>query len=239
MKLTKILLLLLLSAALASCTGASTDETTNTGDDDVINVESQSAPDTSIETVSDVDPTAICEANTPAEDAPTTTFPQAEQVIEDGVDYVAVFCTSAGAIAVDLYEDETPITINNFVFLATSDYYNNQIFHRVIENFMAQGGDPTGTGRGGPGYQFTDEFVQGLEFDEPYLLAMANAGPGTNGSQFFITFVETPHLNGRHTIFGEVIQGQQAVDSIQLRDPRFADAPATDLQTIVIVEREG
>ena len=238
MKLTKLLLLLVLSFALASCTGADSGESADTGNDNVVNVDSQSAPDTEIEAVDEIDADAICEENTPASDAPTTTFAEPEQILEDGVDYVAIFCTSVGAIAVDLYEDATPVTVNNFAFLASVDYYNNQIFHRVIPDFMAQGGDPTGTGRGGPGYQFQDEIVQGLQFDEPYLLAMANAGPGTNGSQFFITFEPTPWLDGRHTIFGEVIEGQQVVDSIQIRDPQAGGA-ATDLQTVVVVAREG
>src|SRR5688572_14124487 len=120
-------------------------------------------------------------------------------------------CTDAGAIYIDLLEDFAPATVNNFVFLAQNNYYDNTIFHRVLEDFMAQGGDPTGTGSGGPGYQFRDEFAPFLTFDRPYLLAMANAGAGTNGSQFFITTAETPHLDFRHTIFGDVLEGQENV----------------------------
>ncbi|MCA9912212.1 MAG: peptidylprolyl isomerase, partial [Anaerolineae bacterium] len=117
----------------------------------------------------------LCDSATPTEPA-TRSYSQAEQVLEDGVDYQAIFCTDAGPIYVDLFEDQTPVTVNNFVFLAQNNYYDNTIFHRVIQDFMAQGGDPTGTGMGGPGYQFQDEIVQGLTFDTPGLLAMANAG---------------------------------------------------------------
>ena len=106
------------------------------------------------------------------------------------------------------------MTVNNFVFLARDGFYNNVIFHRVIPGFMIQGGDPNGTGTGGPGYQFQDEFDSSLVFDRTGILAMANAGPGTNGSQFFITVAPTPHLNGAHTIFGEVTGGQDVVDTI-------------------------
>jgi cyclophilin family peptidyl-prolyl cis-trans isomerase len=177
----------------------------------------------------------ICEQASPAVEPETRTYPAAEQVLEDGVDYQAIMCTDVGAIYLELFEDRTPVTINNFVFLATNNYYNNTIFHRVLADFMAQGGDPTGTGSGGPGYQFEDEFLSDLGFDRPYLFAMANAGAATNGSQFFITFVPTEYLNGLHTIFGEVIAGQDVVDSIMLRDPSVPNAPATTLQTVVIV----
>ncbi|MBE2184982.1 MAG: peptidylprolyl isomerase [Anaerolineae bacterium] len=151
------------------------------------------------------------------------------------MDYRAILCTDAGAIYVDLFETLTPETVNNFVFLAQSGYYNNTSFHRVIEGFMAQGGDPTGTGSGGPGYQFDDEFVGFLNFDRPGLLAMANAGPGTNGSQFFITTALTPHLDYAHSIFGEVLEGQDVVANIQLRDPATATTPGTVLQTVLII----
>ena len=123
-------------------------------------------------------------------------FQEAETVLEPDVDYRAIFCTTAGTVYVDLYESLTPMTVNNFVFLAQQGYYDNTTFHRVIPDFMVQGGDPTATGSGGPGYQFGDEPVGFLTFDRPGLLAMANAGPGTNGSQFFITTVPdaTPQL---------------------------------------------
>src|SRR3982751_4343895 len=116
----------------------------------------------------------------------------------------ATLQTNHGTIAVELFDDAAPKTVENFTKLARDGFYDGVIFHRVIPNFMIQGGDPTGTGRGGPGYQFADEFHPDLQFSKPYLLAMANAGPGTNGSQFFITVGPTPHLNRKHTIFGEV-----------------------------------
>jgi cyclophilin family peptidyl-prolyl cis-trans isomerase len=193
--------------------------------------------DSSLLAITPGSPEAICEQATPAVDSTVSEYTQAEQVIQQGVDYRAIFCTDVGAIYIDLFEDRTPVTVNNMVFLAQNNFYNNTIFHRVLEGFMAQGGDPTGTGSGGPGYRFQDETFPDLMFDRPYLLAMANAGPGTNGSQFFITFVPTPHLNMAHTIFGEVISGQQVVDSIMLRDPQVGGA-ATTLQTVVIVTPE-
>lgn len=139
--------------------------------------------------------------------------------------------TNYGDIVIDLFGNHAPVTVENFIGLAKGEkdystqnakgeqsgpFYDGAIFHRIIENFMIQGGDPTGTGRGGPGYQFEDEFHPELQFDRPFLLAMANAGPGTNGSQFFITVVPTPHLNGAHTIFGEVVDdaSKKVVDEI-------------------------
>lgn len=180
-------------------------------------------------------PAAICEAAVPAEEPTTREFTQAEQVTEPGVDYRAILCTEAGAVYVDLLEDAAPVTVNNFVFLAQQNFYNNTTFHRVIADFMAQGGDPTGTGTGGPGYQFQDEFAGYLTFDTRGWLAMANAGPGTNGSQFFITTVPTPHLNFAHTIFGQVLEGQSNVEAIELRDPETATEPGTTLNTVVII----
>ncbi len=162
-------------------------------------------------------------------------FEQAEQVIDAASDYRAIICTSAGAIYVDLYEQLTPITVNNFVFLAGQGYYDGTSFHRVIPQFMAQGGDPTGTGRGGPGYQFEDEPIGFLTFDRPGLLAMANAGPGTNGSQFFLTTVPTPHLNYKHTIFGEVLAGQEIVEAIRERDPSSATEMGETLHNLLII----
>ena len=178
---------------------------------------------------------AICDAAVPAPEPETRTFSAPEQVLETSVDYRAIFCTEAGPIYIDLLEEYTPLTVNSFVFLAQQGYYNNTMFHRVLDQFMAQGGDPTGTGTGGPGYQFGDEFVGFLHFDRPGWLAMANAGPGTNGSQFFITTVPTPHLDSRHTIFGEVLDGEENVAAIRLRDPQVDAEPGTALQAVVIV----
>lgn len=141
--------------------------------------------------------------------------------------YTATIRTNLGTMVIDLFADQAPVTVNNFIFLANDGYYDGLIFHRVIPSFMIQGGDPTGTGGGGPGYKFQDEFVSGLTFDQPGRLAMANAGPGTNGSQFFVTTVPTPHLNGAHTIFGQVAQGQDVADAISLTQTGAQNRPAT------------
>ena len=158
----------------------------------------------------------------------------------------AIFHTNQGDIAVDLFGNHAPETVANFVGLAqgTKDYsepnasgtneghfYDGAIFHRIIDNFMIQGGDPTGPGRGGPGYKFVDEFHPELQFDRPFLLAMANAGPGTNGSQFFITTTATPHLNNRHTIFGEVTdkESQKVVAKIGRVATDRMDRPQDDV----------
>jgi peptidyl-prolyl cis-trans isomerase B (cyclophilin B) len=121
-------------------------------------------------------------------------------------------------IEATLFASQTPMTVANYLNLAKKDYYNDIKFHRVIANFMIQGGDPTGTGSGGPGYKFGDEFVPGLKHSKPGIFSMANAGPGTNGSQFFITHLPTPHLDGRHTVFGEVTKGQDVVNAIRQGD---------------------
>ncbi|MCB0269002.1 MAG: peptidylprolyl isomerase [Calditrichaeota bacterium] len=128
--------------------------------------------------------------------------------------------TSKGDIRMELYADKTPLTVANFVNLANRGYYDNLIFHRVIPDFMVQGGCPNGDGRGGPGYRFEDEFVRDLKHDSPGILSMANAGRGTNGSQFFITHVPTPWLDNNHTVFGKVLDDsdQKVVDSIRQGD---------------------
>ena len=154
--------------------------------------------------------------------------------LEAGKDYSARITTDAGDIVVDLYEDQTPITVNNFVTLANQGFYDNTSFHRVIEGFMAQAGDPTGTGSGGPGYQFADEIVPELTFDGAGVLAMANAGPNTNGSQFFITYDKTDWLNGLHTIFGKVTEGEDVLKAIKVRDPQTATEPGTMIEKITI-----
>jgi len=133
-------------------------------------------------------------------------------------DLVAVFNTAKGDIRVELFPAEAPITVANFVNLSTRGYYNGLKFHRVIANFMVQGGDPTGTGMGGPGYNFGDEFSPLRRHDSAGVLSMANSGPGTNGSQFFITHGPTPHLDGKHSVFGKVSSGQEVVDAIAQND---------------------
>ena len=151
--------------------------------------------------------------------------------------YFAVFKTEKGDIKFELFADKAPQTVNNLVFLAREGYYDNTTFHRVIANFMAQGGDPTGSGMGGPGYKFGDEFHPSLQFDDAGILAMANAGPGTNGSQFFITFGPTPHLNNHHTVFGKVVEGMDVLKAISIRDPQRARTPGDTLKTVEIVEK--
>lgn len=130
----------------------------------------------------------------------------------------AVFATAKGEIRVALFSGEAPITVANFINLVKRGYYDGLKFHRVIANFMIQGGDPTGTGRGGPGYDFADEFSPARRHDSAGVLSMANAGPGTNGSQFFITHGPTPHLDGKHSVFGKVASGQEVVDAIAEND---------------------
>lgn len=150
--------------------------------------------------------------------------------------YTATLHTDKGDIVLELFADKTPKTVNNFVFLAREGFYDNTMFHRVIANFMAQGGDPTGTGRGGPGYRFADEFHPSLKHNKPGILSMANAGPGTNGSQFFITHVPTDWLDGKHSVFGQVTGGMDVLMSIPPRDPARVDAPAIYIKSISIVE---
>ena len=130
-----------------------------------------------------------------------------EMIIDPAKKYTATITTDKGAMVLELFAEKTPKTVNNFVFLSQEGFYDGIVFHRVIPDFMAQGGDPTGTGRGGPGYRFEDEFHPELKHDKPGILSMANAGPGTNGSQFFITHVPTPHLNNKHSVFGQVTEG--------------------------------
>jgi cyclophilin family peptidyl-prolyl cis-trans isomerase len=152
-------------------------------------------------------------------------FEKAEQVLEPLMDYQALIKTNKGPIRIDLFEDQAPKTVNNFVFLARNHYYDGIVFHRVLEGFMAQTGDPTGTGSGGPGYEFEDEFVDTLTHENRGTVSMANSGPATNGSQFFITFAPTPWLDGKHTIFGTVVEGDDVLGSLQLIDPSQGGAP--------------
>jgi peptidyl-prolyl cis-trans isomerase A (cyclophilin A) len=167
----------------------------------------------------------------------------------------ATLRTNQGTVVIRLFPDHAPKTVRNFVELAeggrewtdpgtgqatTRKLYDGTIFHRVIPDFMIQGGDPLGSGRGGPGYKFADEIHPDLRFDRPYLLAMANAGPGTNGSQFFITVAPTPWLNGKHTIFGEVVQGADVVDLISRVKTGSQDRPVEDVTVdSVTIERSG
>ena len=166
----------------------------------------------------------------------------------------ATLLTSQGPVVIRLFPDHAPKTVRNFVELAeggrewtdprtgrttTARLYDGTVFHRVIPDFMIQGGDPLGSGRGGPGYRFADEIHPDQVFDRPYLLAMANAGPGTNGSQFFITVAPTPWLNGKHTIFGEVIEGADVVDAISRVKTGSQDRPAEDVTIESVTVQRG
>jgi len=159
-----------------------------------------------------------------------------ELTIDPKQKYTAVLHTDKGDIKLELFADKTPNTVNNFVFLAQQGFFDGTFFHRVIADFMVQGGDPTGTGRGGPGYRFADEFDPSLRHDKPGMLSMANAGPGTNGSQFFITHVATTWLDNKHSVFGQVVEGMDVVNSIPPRDPQKVDAPAIHIKSVTILE---
>jgi peptidyl-prolyl cis-trans isomerase B (cyclophilin B) len=141
-----------------------------------------------------------------------------EMQIDTAKTYLVSMETSKGTMELELYPEHAPKTVNNFVFLVKEGYYDGVSFHRVISNFMIQGGDPTGTGRGGPGYRFEDEFADNPLKHERAVISMANAGPNTNGSQFFITHAPQPHLDGKHTVFGKVVTGVEIVDAIAQGD---------------------
>lgn len=138
--------------------------------------------------------------------------------INPAKDFTVTFETTRGDVVCDLFSQDAPNTVNNFVFLAREGFYDGTQFHRVLADFMVQGGDPTGTGRGGPGYKFGDETKDNPRKHQVGSLSMANAGPNTNGSQFFITHVATPWLDGKHTVFGQVVQGQDIVDAVKQGD---------------------
>ncbi len=158
--------------------------------------------------------------------------------IDPSKKYHAIFHTEKGDFKVELFADKAPKTVNNFVFLAREGFYNDTTFHRVLKDFMVQGGCPLGTGTGGPGYRFDDEpGALKLRHSEPGILSMANAGPNTNGSQFFITHVATPWLDGKHAVFGRVVEGfQDVVMSIRLRDPMRDPNAGDRLDSVEIIE---
>ena len=152
-------------------------------------------------------------------DTPQQSFSAPDQVLKSGVDYFAEIDTTKGKMVIDLFQDEAPKTVNSFVFLALHRYYEGIVFHRVIENFMAQTGDPTGTGTGGPGYQFGLEVTPKLNYDKAGVLGMARTqNPNSNGSQFFITFQETPFLNQQYSIFGQVTEGLDVLKQISFTE---------------------
>jgi cyclophilin family peptidyl-prolyl cis-trans isomerase len=169
-------------------------------------------------------------------DNPKQWSKEPEMAIDPKKSYTAILHTDKGDITIQLFASQAPRTVNNFVFLAQEGFYSGTFFHRVIADFMVQGGDPTGTGRGGPGYKFKDEFVSALRHDKPGVLSMANAGPNTNGSQFFITHVPTPWLDGKHSVFGQVIGGLDVLFAIPPRDPSRPNAPAVHLNSVEIIE---
>ncbi len=196
-------------------------------------------------------PAATPEA-TPVAEAPASTNPDMPtdpasrngmyatapaMTIDPAKTYIATIETEKGNIVAELYASKVPNTVNNFVFLARQGFYDNTTFHRVIAEFMAQAGDPTGTGMGGPGYRFADEFDATLTHDGPGVLSMANSGANTNGSQFFITFAATPWLDGKHAVFGKVIEGLDVLYSISIRDPQTATTPGDLIKTIRITEK--
>jgi len=157
-------------------------------------------------------------------------------VIDSKKKYKARMETEKGTMVIELFADKAPKTVNNFVFLSREGFYEGIIFHRVIAGFMVQGGDPTGKGSGGPGYKFGDEFHPSLKHDKPGRLSMANAGPGTNGSQFFITHVPTPWLDNKHSIFGQVVEGMDVLMSIPPRDPMRPEYPGVKILKVTIEE---
>jgi peptidyl-prolyl cis-trans isomerase A (cyclophilin A) len=194
-------------------------------------------------------------AGPPAGQAPAAAVGRWTQKVQQGQDLYATLKTSEGEVVVRLFSKDAPKTVANFVGLAAGErewrdpksgqqvkgkpFYQGLIFHRVIPEFMIQGGDPTGTGRGDPGYRFEDEFQSGRGFDKPGLLAMANAGPGTNGSQFFITTSTPTYLNNRHTIFGEVVKGYETVEKISRVPTAGANRPVKDvvIQSIQLADK--
>jgi peptidyl-prolyl cis-trans isomerase B (cyclophilin B) len=159
-----------------------------------------------------------------------------EMQLEQGKEYRATFHTEKGEIKARLFAEEAPVTVNNIVFLAREGYFDGTTFHRVIKNFMVQGGDPTGTGTGGPGYRIPDEFSPQLRHDRPGILSMANAGPNTGGSQFFITYAATPHLDDRHAVFGEVVEGMDTLHAVRERDPQRDREPGDRIERVEVEE---
>lgn len=188
--------------------------------------------------LSNREPAQPAQPDQPAAEAPARQYASApEMTIDPAKQYNAtVKMEKGGEFVIHLYADKSPITVNSFVFLARDGYFDGVTFHRVLDGFMAQGGDPTGTGRGGPGYQFVNENSD-LTFDKAGVVAMANAGPDTNGSQFFITFGPTPQLNGGYTIFGQVTSGMDVVNGLTRRDPEAnPDFEGDKISSITITE---
>jgi cyclophilin family peptidyl-prolyl cis-trans isomerase len=156
--------------------------------------------------------------------------------IDPNNQYGALLETELGNIGLQLHAALVPRTVNNFVFLSREGFYDGTVFHRVIQGFMAQGGDPTGTGKGGPGYRFKDEFHPDLAHNKAGIVSMANAGPDTNGSQFFITYAATPWLDRKHSVFGEIVKGEDVLNSFPPRDPAHPVHPGAKIIRLTIEE---
>jgi cyclophilin family peptidyl-prolyl cis-trans isomerase len=186
------------------------------GGDDLQEASPEAAPSPSASASADEPVETTCTHEVPeSADEEKEMYDKAPDMqIDESAKYTATMQTSCGTIEMELYADQTPITVNSFVFLAREGFFDGLTFHRVVPGFVIQGGDPVGDGTGGPGYEFENEEVDGLDFDRPGLLAMANSGPDTNGSQFFITLAETANLNEGYTLFGEVTDGMDAVEAI-------------------------
>jgi cyclophilin family peptidyl-prolyl cis-trans isomerase len=162
-----------------------------------------------------------------------------EEVIDPFKNYIATLKTKKGDIVIELYAEQTPLTVNSFVFLAQQGWYNDITFHRVISGYVAQTGDPSGTGLGGPGYFIPNEVVPELKYDQPGRVGMANSGPDTNGSQFFITLRAAPELDGQYTLFGRVIAGMEVVQALALRNPQQdPESPPGDIIVSVTIEEK-
>ncbi len=186
---------------------------------------------------SDEEPGSSQASQTGGESKPKQWDSPPAMTIDQSKSYTAVFELAKGEeFEIELFSDRAPKTVNNFVFLAREGYYDGVTFHRVLDGFMAQSGDPTGTGTGGPGYRFEDEFHPELRHDDAGILSMANAGPNTNGSQFFITFGPTPNLDDAHSVFGKVSKGMDVVHNLTRRRPAEATEPGDVIDTIRIVE---
>ena len=251
-KILTVALTALAVFAIAACSTSESDEQADAAAPTPASTTDMNAPTPAVRATPPPPPTAMPEREGPKQwDSPPA------MVIDTSKNYSAVFeLEKGGEFTIELYADKVPNTVNNFVFLAREGYYDGVTFHRVLEGFMAQFGDPTGTGTGGPGYRFDNEFHPDLRHDSAGIVSMANAGmrngSGTNGSQFFITFVETGFLDGLnpdgspkncaergqscHSVFGKVVSGMDAVNNITLRDPSQATAPGDVVTRIRILE---
>jgi cyclophilin family peptidyl-prolyl cis-trans isomerase len=196
-------------------------------------------PSVTVMTATPVAPAAAATAApTPKEEKKVLSWSEPPQMsIDPTKSYEALLKTDKGNVRLQLYAGKVPKTVNNFVFLARQGFYNGVTFHRVIPGFMAQTGDPTGTGSGGPGYKFADEFDASLRHDGEGIVSMANAGKNTNGSQFFITYAATPHLNDAHSVFAKVIEGMDVVKAITVRDPAKNGPPGDKIISVEIIEK--